>query len=239
MNRVVALLKNDFKNIIREWILIYIAVVPGGLALASRWLVPRLADYLATEIGFDLTNYYPLITGYFVIFVPILMGMVTGFLLLDEQDGQVVKALIVTPLAKQGYLAYRVLLPWIAGFIYSLVAVFLLGLVEVAFLPLLPAALVSSLEAPLVALFLIVFAGNKVEGLALSKGLGLFMLAPMADFVLGKWKLIAGIMPTYWPVQGVVRLIEGTGGYWSYILIGLVLHLFLIKLLVDKFERSI
>ncbi len=238
MKRALALAAGDLKNIVREPMLLYIMSLPIFYTLLARYLIPL--GNQALEERFQLEPYYGLIAGFFTLFTPVLLGMVTGFLLLDERDEQVMMALIVTPLARQGYLAYRIALPVGVGFIYSLLLVPLLGLVEIPFHRLVFLALLAGLEAPLTALFLVNWAGNKVEGLALSKGLGLLMLAPLAGMLVdSKWSLLAGIIPFYWPVLAVVTATAGTGGFWLHILAGLTVHLVYLLTFIRRFTSKV
>jgi fluoroquinolone transport system permease protein len=45
--------------------------------------------------------------SFLVVVMPALVGMVIGFLLLDQRDDQTLAALQVTPLTLNGYLIYR------------------------------------------------------------------------------------------------------------------------------------
>ncbi|OCL26462.1 hypothetical protein U472_10720 [Orenia metallireducens] len=235
MKRILTLFKNDLKNIIREIMLIYIMSGPIILATLIRYGVPILRERFIEKV--DLVNYYPLITGYFILFVPILIGMVSGFLLLDERDEGVVQALVLTPLSKRGYIIYRIFMPMLISLIYILILTPFLGLVEVPVLNLIVVALLSMFESPITALFLTVFAGNKVEGLAFSKGLGLFMMAPLARLIESRWTVLARLIPFYWAVESF--LVIGEKGFYFNILIGLLIHLLLLFVLLKKFEAKL
>lgn len=232
MKRILVLTINDLKNVIREPMLLFILIGPLVMTLTMRWLLPILTVYTAPYV--DLQIYYPVIIPFILLFSPMLLGMVTGFLLLDERDTQVFQTIIVTPLGKDGYLAYRSFLPLLLSFFYMLVSLPILGLVEVAFAQVVPIALLGALEAPVVGFFLAGFAGNKVEGLTLSKGLGLFMLlAALPYFVIAKWNIVAWLSPFYWPVQAFAA-IGHPQQYWFYLGLGLLMHFALFFLLIIK-----
>ncbi|SKC87981.1 hypothetical protein [Maledivibacter halophilus] len=238
MKKIIALSYNDLKNVIREPMLLFLILGPLVMSLVLRWLIPLLTQYLLPYT--DLEGYYPLISGFVLIFTPVLLGMLTGFLLLDERDDHVIITLIITPLAKNDYIVYRVLLPTIISFLYGLLILPLVDLVNVDIITIIPIAILAALEAPLIALYLVVFAGNKVEGLALSKALGIFMLAPIAGYFLdSKLKLLAGFIPFYWPVMALVIGNYSDILYWIHILIGLVIHLIFLKLLLIRFDNRI
>lgn len=102
-----------------------------------RYLLPQLAELLWQQAAFDLTAYYPLVMSGFLLQAPSLVGMVVGFLLLDERDEQILVALLAAPVAPQitlllvGFAANKV-----AGFalIKSLNAVLLIP-IAAYFLP--------------------------------------------------------------------------------------------------------
>lgn len=238
MKKIIALSYNDLKNIIREPMLLLLMAGPFMMSVAVRWIIPFLEPYLITYI--DLKAYYPLIAGFMLIFIPMLLGILTGFLLLDERDDHVFMTLIVTPLAKSGYLAYRILLPTVISFLYTLLILPSIDLVRVDFITIVPIAFLTAFEAPLAALYLVVFAGNKVEGLALSKALGIFMIAPLVGYFMdSKLKLLAGIIPFYWPVMALVIGNYTSLDYWIHIILGLFIHLIFLTIFLKRFDKRI
>ena len=89
------------------------------------------------------------------------------------------------------------------------------------------------------ALILAVFAANKVEGLALMKGLAVFMLGPLAAYFMDSgWQVLAGIVPTYWPAKAFWVAAEG-GNFWPYVLAGAAYDLMLIALLLHRFREKV
>lgn len=235
MKKILAVFQNDLKNITRELMLIYIMFIPVLFAILIRYGVPILREEFLEK--FDLINYYPLITGYYILLVPVLIGIVAGFLVLDERDEGIVQVLILTPLSKKGYLIYRIFMPMLISLFYILILTPVLGLVEVSIRSLIILGLLSMLESPITALFLTAFAGNKVEGLAFSKGLGLLMMVPLLRFTKSKWTIIAALIPFYWPVQGF--LIIGRQGFYFSILAGFLVHLLFLFILVKRFKARL
>ncbi|MFZ5969859.1 MAG: hypothetical protein ACOYVK_22085 [Bacillota bacterium] len=238
MRKIIALMISDFKSIIREPMLGYMLAGPIIYTLIIRFSIPILQVKLSDHIY--LPDYNGWIVGFFALMTPLLMGMVVGFMLLDERDEHVLMTLIVTPLGKSGYLSYRLGIPVLISLLYSMILLPALGLMEISFVQLFLLAVVVALEAPLVALFLANWAGNKVEGLALSKGLGLLLMAPMVSlFIKNKWSLLAGIIPFYWPVQAIVKMNEGMGTFLIYLGIGFMIHLIYFSLFLRRFQVRI
>ncbi|MFD0714797.1 hypothetical protein [Paenibacillus sp. GCM10027626] len=199
MNRVLILLRGDLRQLAYDPMLIFFLVAPLMLIAAVSLGIPAFAVLLQREAGFDLIAYYPLVLNVALLMIPLILGVMNGFLLLDERDEKLIDYFAVTPLTKTGYIAYRLLLPISLSFIYVFLLLALNGLVPVragSFLLTMP---VLVLETPLVTLFMAAFAANKVEGLALSKGLGILLFVPaVVHFVPYPWQLLGGIVPSFW-----------------------------------------
>src|SRR5690606_13230955 len=107
-------------------------------------------------------------------------GMMIGFIVLDERDDNTIKALLVTPLPVNYYLAYRVLIPMLLAFITIMADVLIINQAMIPLWQLVIIAAGASLTGPVVALFLATFAENKVQGFALNKIIGTLGLAILA-----------------------------------------------------------
>jgi fluoroquinolone transport system permease protein len=221
---------NDLKSVRRDPLLIYMLIIPPLMVVLARLILPRATDYLSENFGFDLIPYYPmLLSFFFVLQIPFLFG------LLDT-----LTALRVTPISMAGYALYRGGAAVLLSFGYTLVTLPLTGLLPRSLLPVVaPVALLSGLMAPVVALILVVFAANKVEGLALMKGLAVFMLGPLAAYFMdSSGQLLLGVLPTYWPAKAFWVAGEG-GNFWPYVVVGLVYDLLLLILLLRRFEKRV
>ncbi len=137
------------------------------------------------------------------------------------------------------YLAYRITGPILVGVAAAMLLAPLMNLVEIRVLMLLPIVTVAALEAPIYALTLASIARNKVQGLALMKGMGVFFLAPVAAwFVPMPWQLLLGVIPTYWPAKAFWVALEG-GPWLAYLGVGLVYHLVMLAALVWWFGKAV
>ncbi|MBC8402475.1 MAG: ABC transporter permease [Candidatus Marinimicrobia bacterium] len=228
----------DARSVLRDSLLQWMLVIPFLPALIVRWGIPTLNEWLKLEHGFDLTPYYTLIISFFLLFIPMLVGVVIGFLLLDERDDRTLTALRVTPLKPADYLFYRITAPWVISVFITLICFPIAGLVRVDFIPLLLCALMASLEAPLFALLLVAFARNKVVGLAMYKGFGIFFLAPLAVFFVdSNWDIVAGIFPTYWPVLAFYQNLSANPRWLISLLTGFAVHGIYLSILLKRFQR--
>jgi fluoroquinolone transport system permease protein len=229
----------DLRSIARDPLLAWLTLVPLLLGLLVRWLLPRVDTFLAERLAFDLVPYHHLVSSYlFILLVPMTVGLVVGFLLLDERDDQTLSALLVTPLTPGAYLLYRLTLPVLIGTGMTAAAIAIAGLVSVGWLPLLAVLALSALETPVMSLFLAAFAENKVQGFALVKGLGALLLAPVvAWFVHMPWQLLAGVVPSYWPLRAYWSAASPGPGFWTFLGAGFAYHVLLLAWLLRRFQN--
>ena len=239
LNTIRSLSPIDLRNIRRDSMLRWMALMPFAFVLLFRYLVPWLRDGILAQFGWDVQPYYILLLSYgFVIGTPVLFGVVIGFLLLDERDDQTLTALQVTPMTLNSYLAYRVMLPMLLSVILTLIAYPLVQIIPMATGDLLLVALLSAPMAPLYTLFLAVTAKNKVQGFAVMKASGSLLVLPLiAYFVEAKWQIIFGIIPTYWPAKLYWLLEAGESGIWFYFIAGFIVQTVFIWLLMQRFNK--
>lgn len=229
----------DARNVGRDAMLRWMAALPLVIAVAVRWLLPILIARLEALTQIVLTPYMPLVLSYgLLLLMPMLAGMVIGFLLLDQRDDQTLTALQVTPLPLSSYLAYRLGVPMLLSVALTLLTFPLAGLMTDQLGALLVAALAAAPLASIAALALAAFAANKVQGFALMKASGVFVMAPLiAAFVPSAWQLVFGIVPTYWPARLIWALQTADADAWVYLLVGLAYQALLLLLLLRRFER--
>jgi fluoroquinolone transport system permease protein len=228
----------DAKSVRRDPLLRWLVLGPVTLVLLVRWGTPYVAARLQGQLGFDLEPYYPLIVSLVLLLVPIMCGIVIGFLLLDQRDDRTITALQVTPLTLTGYLVYRTAAPFVLSVVMTMIVLPFTGLVPVRLGTLAIVSVGAAPLAPLAAVFLAAFSANKVQGFALMKASGVLNWPPMiAYFIHGPWQLAFGFTPTYWPAKLYWTLQAGNGGWWAYFVIGLVFQFSLIAVLLRRFNR--
>lgn len=241
MNVLAAFGLNDLKSIKREPLLLYMLVIPPVMVLVLRVGLPPATAYLSDSFGFDLVPYYPmLLSFFFVLQIPLLFGVLVGLLVLDERDDDTLTVLRVTPISMRGYTLYRGGAAVILSFVYVLLTILLSGFVSPSLILAISAvAVLAGLMAAVFALIVATFASNKVEGLALTKGLSVFMLGPLAAyFVSSDWQVLFGLLPTYWPAKAFWVAGEG-GNFWPYVLAGLIYSALLLPLLLTRFRKKV
>ena len=108
--------------------------------------------------------------------IPMLFGMVYAFILLDESDMHILQVISITPAGKKNFLYMRMIVPALLSFVMVLLSVALTSPVpSEGWLRTLFVSILLAGQVPFVFLFIGSLAGNKVEGLALSKLYGVFL----------------------------------------------------------------
>ncbi|NDJ60884.1 MAG: hypothetical protein GYB67_07145 [Chloroflexi bacterium] len=231
--------RNDVKVIGRDSFLIAMLAMIIIVAFLIRFLTPTVAESLMESQGFDLTPYYPLLTGYSALMLgTIIAGMIIGFIVLDERDDNTLTALMVTPLPLNWYLLYRVSIPVVLGFILIIASTLIINLVAMPLWQLVLIALSGSLVASITALFFATFADNKVAGFALVKIVSTIGFTPVISyFVPEPWQFLFGIFPPYWVIKAFWTAAEG-GTLWPlYLAIGIVLMIAMLWYFVRRLNR--
>lgn len=231
----------DARSVFRDSLLAWMVAMPLAVGLLLRLATPAVGAWLARDFAFDLSAYTTLLMSYFVVGqAPAIVGFVIGFLLIEERDDGTLTALLVTPLSETAYLRWRIGVPLLACTAVTVAAFEIAGLVPLAWPWLLAVCALAALEAPMLALFLAVFAADKVQGFALLKGVGGLLLAPAAAWFLPlPWQWAAGVVPSYWPMKAFWLVVEGSPGAGAVLAAGLVFHLALLALLLRRFRRVV
>ncbi|WLR51384.1 hypothetical protein LC040_00320 [Bacillus tianshenii] len=231
---------NDLRSIRRDSLLLYVLFIPILMVVLIRIFMPLAGDYFSAKFQIDIMEHVPLILSFFFILqIPVIFGLVFGFLILDERDERTLTVLKVTPMSMNTYVGYRLMSVFICTVIYITVLIPTTGIFDMQFfIGTILISLLSGLFSVFVLLVLPTFANNKVEGLALMKGLGILFLGPLAAYFLSSnWQYVFGLLPTFWPAKAFWLLWEGEA-FLLPLLIGLgyflVLNVWMFKKFIQK-----
>ncbi len=231
------LARGDWLQIRRDPVLVMTALLPLLMALVVKFAVPAAGDWLWRTAHFDLMPHLPFVTSIALLMTPLTAGMLAGFLLLDERDQGIIVCLSITPLRKKGYFLYRIGMPAFIAFVLSNMLLILVDMEPAMIVSVLPTTVLACLSTPITALLMAVLAGNKVEGVAVSKAASALMIGPVAGYVLeGGWSYAAGIVPQFWFSKAFVSVSEGDPA-WLTLALGYVLHGGLLLVLYRAFIR--
>ena len=193
--RFLRLLTSDAMNVSRDPMLIFAIVLSIVPAIAFALTREAMNEAALAAFGVDeISRYVALVV---LVLPAVLIGWVTGFLLIEDRDDGVLLAVDVTPVGKSGFLLYRVTVTALIGAAITAAAIPLvvpaIGL-EAGIL--LVAAV--AVESVLAAVILPAIARNKVEGLALTKLTNIAVIVPLIAIIPSPWRFLAGFVPTYW-----------------------------------------
>jgi len=192
--------KADIKFIARDPMLLLTILAPFILVLFLRLVFPLISGFILIKTGFLLDTYYTIIAVTMVSVIPMLFGLVYAFILLDEIDTHILQVIAVTPAGKKNFLYMRMITPAFLTFIMVLISIIITNPVPTeGWLRIIFISLLFSLQAPFIFLFIGGLAGNKIEGMALSKLYGVFLIAvPLGLILHHPWTYLAFFSPLYW-----------------------------------------
>ncbi|MFW5415681.1 hypothetical protein J0910_03520 [Nocardiopsis sp. CNT-189] len=233
--------RNDLIGLRRDSMLRFLAVAPFFYLALVRFTLPPLTEMLDQRYGFDLVPYHPLIVSMFLVLgPPAVLGALAGLMLLEEKDSGTLQALRVTPVTMPVFALYRVATLVAVTTVFITVAVGLSGFMPAGggLAGTAAAALSASLTAAVVAVLMAMVARNKLEGLAVVRGIGtlLFALPLLPWFIPGAWGLAFGVLPSYWAVKVFWVAAEG-GAVWPWLLGGIAVNGAYLALLLWGFDR--
>ena len=107
LRTVLVLTDADRRRLGRDGLLAWVAALPLVMAVAVRAGLPRLADALEGH-GIMIGPWLPQLRAVaLAVVVPLMIGVVVGFMLLEEKQDRVWVALAVTEVSLRRYLAWR------------------------------------------------------------------------------------------------------------------------------------
>jgi hypothetical protein len=192
-------LKNDLKQIMRDPIMAILMVAPLLLIVVFKLIMLFLIPYILTQIEFDVTPYLNYVLVFVVMMCGAILGIVTGFMMMDERDGKIAELMSVTPLGRAGYLFNRLLFAAVLSVFYGVLSYSVLNIIELPFLAVLFISLLSANYSIIIGLLIYSFADDKVKGLTFAKAINSLSLFAFADLLSLKWlTILSWFFPPYW-----------------------------------------
>jgi hypothetical protein len=239
---VLKLAVNDFRNIIRDRMFVFLFFAyPVMLILFSRILIhmvePRIKD------AFPLASKFSVVFMFFLIAIPMIYSFIVAFMILDERDEHLLTVLRVMPISRNSYLIYRMFFMSLFAFIALLIFPPLSGLVEgtqFSYPAYIPVALLFALFTPLIALLVSSYASNKVQAFAIFKIGGTVFMLPIFVFFLnlGDLKYIFSPVPNFWSLLALDSVIQNGAIDIVPLGIGFAFHIALIAVLFYIFNKK-
>jgi len=229
------LLVNDLRNIVRDRLLFYSAfLIPLVIIIITRLVIPWLSDNII-----PLQELYPVLFMMLVITIPMMFGFVTGFLIMDERDENLLTVLRVMPISRNSYLVYRMAFLSVLSFVYILLFPTFTGLIDITLVEYLPIAVLLALFTPMLGLIANIVANNKVQAFAVFKMLGgVFFLPLFAFFINNDLKYIFGIIPNFWTFMSLDKLLHTGAQDVVFLGIGFAAHGIWLAVLFYLFNKK-
>ena len=193
-------LKSDLKQISREPIIFILYFAPLLLfifvLIALYYLPPFIDQY------FDLMDYLSYILAGTLGLTSGLLGIATGFMMIDDKDGKIYELMQVTPLGRKGYLFNRLLIPCMMAVFYA--SIFIYFIHPLSFIQSIFLIIMCFIESALFAIALFHLADDQVKGLTYAKGLNIIIIFAFTRLIKNDFiSLLAFIIPTYWLTEAI------------------------------------
>lgn len=233
--------RNDLRGTYRDPLLIMVVAAPVIWTTGVALLTPRVTALVMRRNGFDLVPYYPLIlTAFLLLTSVIITGALAAFLVLDEVDAKTLIAVRVTPVPLSTYFAYRAATVMVVTTVYVVATMSLSGILARGLVAaLIPIGLLAGLSAVVTLLLIIAVASNKIQGLAMVRGLGMLIagLPCLPWFIDSNWNLAFGVLPPYWAAKAF-WVASAHGMWWPYLLAGVGYNLAIAWPLFRRFQAK-
>ncbi len=182
--------------------------LPFVVAAVFRFGIPFLETQLCAVFGKPaiLADYYLLFDLFLAVFAPYFLVFISAMVMLTEIDERTAAYLAVTPIQRRGYLLSRLLYPAVFSMFISAGLMLCCTLTPWTPLHILLVCLLSVVLCIPVAMLVVVFSHNRVEGMALAKLAGLVLFGlPVPFFLTTNDQYLFAWLPSYWMARVFVR----------------------------------
>jgi fluoroquinolone transport system permease protein len=210
MRQAIRLLKGSAIQIYRDQMLLVLCFAPFLMGIALKFFLPLADRLLIKYIQFSIQPYYLMADALILTMGAMTIGMMVGLLMLDERDDGICAYFSVTPVGGVAYLVSRLALPLIYSLTTTLIVISFTALGGLAYGWMFAPAVISAFAGISMAMLLVSIASNKVEGLAVSKLLGILIFGiPLAWFANSYLKVFGYLLPTYWVADMLIQAKAG------------------------------
>lgn len=200
--RTILLSASQMVRIMRhDKMLLVICFAPILIGILFRFGIPLVEQALAKWLGAPsvIAPYYQLVDAFYAMLTSTMFCLAAAMVTLEEFDDKTVSSLLVSPLAKEGYLASRLCIPAVASFLFTAVLLPIFKLSSLSGLWVMPLAAVGALYGLIVSMLVVAFSANKLEGVAISKLASVLTLGAVVPHVIvGAEQYAAAPLPSFW-----------------------------------------
>lgn len=199
MKHIVKVFEIGLKQICKDGIFLVMLLAPFFIGIFFKLVIPMMNSIFITEFSFSIAPWYALIDGMLICLTPMFVAMISAFLLLEERDEGLNAFYQITPAEGYSYIYARVGIPMIWAFFITILVTILFHLSSLSLGVILTSALISNLTGICLAMMVVSFAGNRVEGLAISKLMGIsFIGLILIWFIPAPYYYFMAFLPSFW-----------------------------------------
>ncbi len=225
---------NDLRQVLRDSVMASLLMAPALIIVVFKLLLVFLAPAVASRTGLDITPWYPWVLSFVLILNAGMLGVVTGFMMLDDKDGNIAELMAVTPLGRSGYLLNRLSFASVLSVFYTFLCYYVLGIVALNVFSVAVLSVLLAVYSASIGLLMFSGAENKVKGLTFSKALNLLILFAFADLFSLKWfTVISWFFPPYWISQIILNPFA-----FQVVVIAVAVHIGWLVLLIFHYFKT-
>lgn len=185
----------------RDMMLFAACLTPILAGFLFRFATPLLETALTSWLYTPevLSPYYALIDIFFAMLSPVMFCFISAMVSLEEVDEKTAAYLFVTPLGRNGYLAARFCIPAVAAFLVTVILLPIFKLTSLSLINIVLFAAEGTLQGTIIALLILTFSTNKLEGMAVTKLSGLMIFgAAIPFFIKHNIQYVISLLPSFW-----------------------------------------
>ena len=219
---ILTLMEADRRRLLRDGLMVWMMILPLVMAAAARAGLPELVLVLEGR-GIMIGPWVPQLRAVaFTVVVPVLIGVVVGFMLLEEKQDRVWRALAVTGVRLRRYLVWRAMTCLAVAALVCLLCLLIAGPPGLSAVRQTCLALGAAPLAAAVALGLAAWTRDAIQGFAATKLLLVLLVLPAVAPLLGApWRELLVLVPSWWIVRAAeIAGAMNDGGRWFPLVLG-------------------
>jgi len=235
MKQTVNLFRIGLRQVFKDGMLFIMLPAPLLIGLFFNFVIPFANRMLVEQLSFSISPWYGLVDGMLICLSPMFVAMISAFLLLEEKEEGIGAFYQITPTSGNTYILARIGLPMIWAFTSTLIVTIIFTISTISASAIIMASIISSLFGIALAMMVVSLAENRVEGLAISKLMGVsFLGLILVWFIPAPYQYFAAFLPSFW--IGKITL-DGLNIY--YVVFGILVSFMWIAIFTRKFMKKI
>lgn len=222
MKQTIRLFCMGLRQTVNDGMLLMLLPAPFLIGIFVKWGIPFANQMINQYFGFSLQPWYGLADAFLLTLSPLMTAMVSAFLLLDERDEGTGAYYQITPVQGYVYLMARIGLPMAWALVCNMIVGLVFGISGLDVWSILFAGFAGTGAGTACAMMIVTMAGNRVEGLAISKLTGVSLIGILAVwFIPAPYQYLAAFLPSFWAGEMVrqgVNIITFAGGIFTCVL---------------------